>query len=330
MRQLFSKYQMPEAAKSVWQLINTFLPFFLLWYLMYLSLGTGYWLTLLLAIPEAGFMVRIFILQHDCGHGSFFRKKKANSITGLFCSLFTWTPYFYWKKGHGIHHANAGNLSHRGIGDVYTMTVREYLSLTRWGKLKYRMYRSPIFLFVIIPSVVFILWYRFPTSMDKALRRVESSVYWTDLALFILNGIIIYLIGFKDFLLIQLPIIILATSAGQWLFYVQHQYEDTYWEEKSNWDFSSAGLMGSSYYRLPKILQWFTGNIGFHHIHHLNPAIPNYRLEKCHTDNPVLQKASELTILSSLKTLKLRLWDEERQKLIGFNDLKRQTTAAAG
>jgi omega-6 fatty acid desaturase (delta-12 desaturase) len=233
-------------------------------------------------IPAAGLLVRIFIFQHDCGHGSFFRSKKANSITGVICSVFTWTPYFYWRRGHGIHHAFAGNLEHRGIGDVYTMTVEEYMKRSRWGRLKYRLYRNPIFLFVLIPVVVFVLWYRFPTSKDRAMKKAESSVYWTDLMLSIVLGTVIYFTGFTAFLLVQLPIIIISTMAGQWLFYVQHQYEETYWEHKSEWDFVQAALKGSSFYKLPKVLQWFTGNIGFHHIHHLDPAIPNYMLEKCH------------------------------------------------
>lgn len=319
---MFSKYHSGDNKKSYWQIVNTFIPFFLLWYLMYLSLDVSYWITLLLAILESGLLVRIFIIQHDCGHGSFFPSKKRNNIMGVICSLFTWTPYYYWRKGHGIHHAYAGNLEHRGIGDVYTMTVNEYLNRTAWGKLKYKLYRNPLFLFVLIPSVVFLLWYRFPTSSDKAMKKAESSVYWTDLALVILIGTMIYLVGFSSFLMIQLPLVIISTSLGQWLFYVQHQYEDTYWEKKDDWDFSAAALHGSSFYKLPRILQWFTGNIGFHHIHHLNPGVPNYQLETCHQENPVLQQVTVLTIKDSLRTINLRLWDEDKKKLISFRELK--------
>lgn len=322
-KDIFLKYQSDTHNLSYIQIINTFLPFVFMWYVMYLSLDISYLLTLVIAVPTAGLLVRIFIIQHDCGHGSFFKSKKANNRLGIFCSLFTWTPYFYWRKGHGIHHAFAGNLEHRGIGDVYTMTVNEYLNRSAWGRLKYRMYRNPIFLFVLIPSIVFLLWYRFPTSKDKSMRKVESSVYWTNLLLAVVIGSMIFLIGIKAYLMIQLPLVIISTSVGQWLFYVQHQYEDTYWETKQNWDFSRAALQGSSYYKLPLILQWFTGNIGFHHVHHLNPGIPNYQLENCHKENPELQKAYVLTIKESFKTISLRLWDEDQKKLIRFRDLKK-------
>ncbi|MGE5363165.1 MAG: fatty acid desaturase [Bacteroidota bacterium] len=291
---------------------------------MFHSVGYSYWLTLLLAIPESGFLIRIFIIQHDCGHGSFFKSKKANDVTGLLCSFFTWTPYYYWKKGHGIHHANAGNLEGRGIGDVYTLTVKEYQQRSRWGKIKYRLYRHPLFLFLFIPAIIFILWYRFPTSKNKALKKVESNVYWTDFVLVLLAGTMIWLVGLNTFLLIQLPIIFISTSAGNWLFYIQHQFEETYWADKENWNFSVAATQGSSYYKLPQVLQWFSGNIGFHHIHHLNPRIPNYLLEKCYRKIPALQKAPTLTIVKSLRSLLLHLWDEEQKKLISFRQLKQR------
>lgn len=321
-KEIFSKYQVNDQRKSYFQIFNSFVPFLLIWFLMYLSLDVSYLLTLLIAFPAAGLLVRIFIIQHDCGHGSFLSTKKANNRVGVACSLFTWTPYFYWRKGHGIHHAFAGNLEHRGIGDVYTMTVKEYMSKTPWGRTKYRLYRNPLFLFVIIPSVIFLLWYRFPTSSDKAMKKEEASVYWTDLALVILVGSMIYLVGLSAFLMIQLPLVIISTSLGQWLFYVQHQFEDTYWENKDEWNYASAALQGSSYYKLPAVLQWFTGNIGFHHIHHLNPSIPNYKLALCHKENPELRQVHVLTIKESLNTISLRLWDEDRKKLISFKELK--------
>lgn len=323
-KNLLADYQASQAGKSVWQLINSFVPFFIIWYLMFHSVGYSYWLTLLLAIPESGFLIRIFIIQHDCGHGSFFKSKKANDVTGLLCSFFTWTPYYYWKKGHGIHHANAGNLEGRGIGDVYTLTVKEYQQRSRWGKIKYRLYRHPLFLFLFIPAIIFILWYRFPTSKNKALKKVESNVYWTDFVLVLLAGTMIWLVGLNTFLLIQLPIIFISTSAGNWLFYIQHQFEETYWADKENWNFSDAATQGSSYYKLPQVLQWFSGNIGFHHIHHLNPRIPNYLLEKCYRKIPALQKAPTLTIVKSLRSLLLHLWDEEQKKLISFRQLKQR------
>ncbi|MGE5621098.1 MAG: fatty acid desaturase [archaeon] len=321
-KNILNNYQTPHAWKSIWQLCNTFIPFFLTWYLMYRSVEYSYWLTLLLSIPAAGFLVRVFIIQHDCGHGSFFGSKKGNDLTGIFCSVFTWTPYYYWRRGHGIHHANAGNLAGRGIGDVYTATVKEYMQKSPWGKLRYRLYRHPLFLFVFIPSIIFVLWYRFPTSKNKALKKEEPNIYWTNLALFLIIGGAIWAAGWETFLLVQLPIIFLATSAGNWLFYVQHQFEDTYWAEKSEWSYSEAAIQGSSFYKLPKVLQWFTGNIGFHHIHHLNPGIPNYLLEKCHNKNPMLQRAVVLNIRKSLKSISLHLWDEEQKKLISFRQLK--------
>ena len=320
-KSLTDKYKLPVAWKSIWQIINSFVPFVLSWYLMYRFIDVSYWLTLLLAFPTAGLMVRIFIIQHDCGHGSFFKSKKANDRTGLFCSLFTWAPYYYWRKGHGIHHAAAGDLSNRGIGDIYTMTVNEYISQSRWAKLKYRLYRNPFFLFLFIPSIVFAIWYRFPTSRNKALKKVVSSVYSTDIAIIILCGTIILLVGLKTFLIVHLPVLFISTSVGQWLFYIQHQFEETYWEDKYNWDYVSAALRGSSFYKLPAVLQWFTGNIGFHHIHHLNPGIPNYQLEKCHKENPVFQNTVQLT-LKNLKCMFLSLWDEKQKRLISFHELK--------
>jgi omega-6 fatty acid desaturase (delta-12 desaturase) len=328
-KSLAAKYQTPTAWKSSWQFANSLIPFLILWYLMVLSLEVGYWLTLLLSIPTAGFMVRLFIIQHDCGHGSFFKSRKANDWVGTVCSLFTWTPYRYWQKSHAIHHANAGNLEHRGIGDIYTMTVDEYLQQSRWGKLRYRVYRHPFFLFVIGASLLFIVLYRFPLASDKAMQKVRSSVYWTDLALVVVIGGLSWLIGWQAVLLVEAPIIIIAATAGAWLFYVQHQFEDAYWAGDDSWDYTLAALQGSSYYKLPKILQWFTGNIGFHHIHHLSPRIPNYQLQKCHDENPMFQNTVVLTLRSSLKTTFLSLWDEEQKKLISFNQLKHRRSELA-
>ncbi len=321
-KSLAAQYQTSSVWKSVWQIGNSLLPFLVIWYLMYLSLGVSYGLSLLLSLPAAGFLMRLFIIQHDCGHGSFFNSRKANDWVGMLCSLITWTPYRYWQKGHAIHHANNGNLEHRGIGDIYTMTVDEYLQLSSWGKFKYRLYRHPLILFVIGSTLLFVVFYRFPTSQTKALKKVRSSVYWTDLALLLIVGGLIWLIGFKAFLLVHGPIIIIASTVGTWLFYVQHQFEDAYWAGSDSWDYTLAALQGSSYYKLPKILQWFTGNIGFHHIHHLSPRIPNYHLQKCHDENPMFQETVVLTLRSSLKSIYLGLWDEEQKKLISFDQLK--------
>lgn len=322
-KEIIKNYQVPKIWKSTWQLCNSFLPFFLIWYLMIFSLNYSYWLTLILALPASGFSVRIFIIQHDCGHGSFFSSRRMNDWFGTFCSIFTLTPYHYWKKSHSIHHATAGKLEHRGIGDIYTLTVNEYLKKSRWAKLKYRLYRNPFILFVIIPSILFVFLYRFPISRSSSLKKVEPSVYLTTVAILMMSVSIILLIGIKAFLLVQIPISIITSSTGVWLFYMQHQFSDTYWDLDADWDYTRAALQGSSYFKLPGILQWFTGNIGFHHIHHLSPRIPNYMLPKCHNENPGFQKGSVITLGSSLKNSILTLWDEKQRKLISFNYLKK-------
>lgn len=323
-RNLVAAYQTPQAKKSLWQLFNTIVPYFILWYLMILSLDVGYWLVLLLSLPAAGLQIRIFIFQHDCGHGSFFKSRKANDWVGMACSLITWTPYFYWQKSHAIHHANASNLEQRGIGDIYTMTVKEYQEKPWWGKLQYRIYRNPFFLFGVVPTLLFGILYRLPSSQTKSMKRVRSSLYWTNLALALLVGGLIWLIGLKAYLMVFLPIFVISSSIGTWMFYVQHQFEDTYWDSGDSWDYSLAALQGSSYYKLPKVLQWFTGNIGFHHIHHLSPRIPNYLLEQCHEENPLFQETVVLTLGSSLKSVFLSLWDEEQKKLISFGQFKQR------
>lgn len=324
-RSLITKYHISPTWKSLWQFGNSFIPFITLWYVMYRSLEVSYALTVLLSFLAAGFLIRLFIIQHDCGHGSFFRSRKANDWMGIWCSLFSWTPYHYWKRSHTIHHAHAGNLEHRGIGDIYTMTVQEYLQLSRWKRFKYRLYRNPVVLFILAPTLLFTVVYRFPRAhSNKAMKRVQTSVYWTDLALAFLVGGMIWLVGWKAFLLVHGPILVIASSAGTWLFFVQHQFAETYWTDEESWDYTLAALQGSSYYKLPKILQWFTGNIGFHHIHHLSPRIPNYLLEQCHKENPLFQKTMVLTLRSSLKSLFLSLWDEEQKKLVGFHHLKQR------
>lgn len=328
-KRMIRPYQAPDTTRSVWQAINSFGLFFILSIAMYFSLQVGYWLTLLLAIPTAGMMVRIFIIQHDCGHGSFFKSRQANDRLGVICGIFTLTPYHQWRKSHAVHHATAGNLGKRDIHDVYTMTVHEYQQLSFWGRLRYRLYRNPITLFLIIPMTLFVILYRFPSPIAR--RREKLGVLYNDLALIAIVLVLSLLIGFRTFLLIYLPVIFIATTVGTWLFFVQHQFEDTYWANADEWDYASAALQGSSFYKLPKVLQWFTGNIGFHHIHHLSPRIPNYRLEQCFRDNPELQEVPTLTLSSSLKTMFLSLWDEDRKKLVSFREASRsqKMTSAA-
>ena len=316
-------FQKPEISKSVWQVVNSFGLLFILWILMYLSLDVSHWLTLALAVPTAGMLVRIFIIQHDCGHGSFFDSRKANDHLGVICGVFTLTPYLQWRKSHAIHHATAGNLAQRDIHDVYTMTVREYQEASLGHKLRYHFYRNPITLFLIVPMTLFVVLYRFPSPFMR--RKEKMGVLWNDLALLIIVAVISYFIGFRNFLLLYLPVVFIATGVGTWLFYVQHQFEETYWADGEEWDYTAAALEGSSYYRLPKILQWFTGNIGFHHIHHLSPRIPNYKLEACYRSNPELQDVTTLTLTASLKTAVLTLWDEDAKRLISFRDLRRRS-----
>jgi acyl-lipid omega-6 desaturase (Delta-12 desaturase) len=304
----------------VWQVCNSLVPYLVLWYLAYRSLEVGYWLTLLLIIPLGGFMTRMFIIFHDCCHGSFFKTARANDLMGLVLGVFVFTPYYEWKHDHAIHHATAGDLDRRGIGDVYTMTVEEYLAAPWYRKLAYRFLRNPLFLFTINAFLVFTVLHRF--WRPEAGKREKNSVIWTNIALATVAGWMMLEIGWQSFLLIQVPLMLLVSSAGVWLFYVQHNFEPTYWERHPDWEFFNAGMDGSSFYKLPKLFQWFTGNIGFHHIHHLSPKIPNYKLEECHNENPAFQ-IEPLTFRQSLSSLYFRLWDEKEKMLVGWNALKK-------
>ncbi len=317
-RQL-SAYQVPDRARAVWQVVNSFLPFIGLWILMVQSLKVGYWLTFLLAIPTAGFLIRIFIIQHDCGHGSFVKSKRVRDALGFVCGVMTFTPYGYWRLSHAIHHATSGNLAKRGIGDVKTLTVHEYQAASRWRRLKYRVYRNPLVLFGVGAFLNFVVFHRLPLS--QRLRKEWASVHWTNLALGAVALVLVLTIGLKTFLLVQSPIMAFAATSGVWLFYVQHQYEDVYWAPDDTWDYTLAALRGSSFYNLPAPLRWITGNIGYHHIHHLSPSIPNYRLRECHDFHPAFQEATELKLGSSFKTASLALYDEDRQQLISFRAL---------
>ena len=317
---IVSKYAYPETWRSLWQVFNSVIPFFIGWYLMYRSLEVGYWLALILAVPTGGFMMRCFIIFHDCCHGSFFKSIKTNDRLGLVIGVLVLTPYQQWKHSHAMHHATAGDLDRRGIGDVYTMTVEEYLAAPWYKKVGYRIMRSPIILFTVGSFLVFTVTHRF---FEKgAGKRERSSVIWTNIAIAAVVGWIMLEIGWAAFLLVEVPILLIACGAGVWLFYVQHNFDPTYWERHTEWEFFNAGMDGSSFYKLPKLLQWFTGNIGFHHIHHLSPRIPNYKLEQCHNENPELQIAP-LTIQHSLKSLFFRLWDEKEKMLVGWSALKK-------
>lgn len=314
------KYQTPSLGRSSWQIANTLVPYAALWALMYWSLGVSYWLTVPLVILSAGFMVRTFIIFHDCGHGSFFKSRRANDTWGYITGVLTFAPYYLWRWEHAVHHASSGDLDRRGTGDMWTMTVQEYLEASRWRRFAYRLARNPIIVFVVAPLVLFLIVHRFP--FNKSSRRERNSVHWTNLGLLVVGVGMSALFGVKAYLTLQIAVIAVASSAGVWLFYVQHQFEGVYWERGKNWDYATAALQGSSFYKLPKILQWFSGNIGFHHIHHLSPSIPNYLLEKAHQSEPLFQTVKPVTLLSSCKSFTFRLWDEQRRKLVGYSHLR--------
>ncbi len=319
--EILEPYARPSVGRSLFQVFNSAVPFAFLWFFMLVSLEYSYWITLLLAVPTVGFLVRLFIIQHDCGHRSFFQSQTANNTLGFMIGVLTLTPYAYWRKTHAIHHATSGNLDQRGFGDISTLTVKEYLALTRWGRFRYRLYRHPLVLFGLGPIYEFILRHRFPWTLPPSWKREWASVFWTNVAILAVVAMMWMTIGIQAFLAVQLPITLLAGTTGVWLFYIQHQFEDTYWEKDDAWGFHAAGLEGSSYYDLPGILHWFTGNIGVHHVHHLSSRIPNYRLQQCFRENPELQQVTRLTLWDSLKCARLKLWDEERKKLVGFRHL---------
>lgn len=318
---MVAQYQQPSAGRALWQIANTLIPCALLWYLMYHTLAVSGWLTVPLAIVAGALLVRVFIIFHDCGHGSFFKSRAANDVWGFLCGMLTFTPYHHWRWEHSLHHATSGDLDRRGTGDVWTMTVREYLESSRGKRLAYRLARNPVVLFVVAPLYLFVIRHRFPKA--GASRRERLSVYWMNLAILGMAAALVAIFGLRGYLLIQLTALMVGGMAGVWLFYVQHQFEGVYWERRDEWDYAAAALQGSSFYKLPRVLQWFSGNIGFHHIHHLCPRIPNYHLEKCHQANPLFQKAKPVTLLSSFRSLTFRLWDEQRRKLVGYHQVKR-------
>jgi omega-6 fatty acid desaturase (delta-12 desaturase) len=314
-------YEKPRMKHSVWQLINTLVPFFLLWYTAYLSLSVSYWLTLLLAIPTGGFLIRTFIIFHDCCHRSFFKSKTANAVVGTITGILTSCPYYQWRHTHSVHHATSGNLNKRGMGDVWTLTVDEYEALPLGRRLYYRVYRNPFVMFVIGPIFIFLIDYRFNRKAVGAKERINT--YITNLGMAAIAGLLCWTIGWQEFLMIQGPIFLISGMAGIWLFYVQHQFEETYFEKEEDWDFVKAALQGSSFYKLPRLLHWITGNIGFHHIHHLSPRVPNYYLQEVHRTNPVFRDVQTITLKTSLQSLRFRMWDEETKKFVGFKNLRR-------
>jgi len=314
-------YQEPSTWRAFVQIADTLGPLALLWYLMSLALSVSLWLAIPLAVIAGVLLVRVFIIFHDCGHGSFFRSRLANDVTGFVAGMLTFTPYYLWRWQHAQHHATAGHLDQRGTGDVWTMTVQEYLEASRWKRFAYRLARNPFVLFVIAPLYLFVIRQRIPSS--RASPRERHSVWWMNLAV---GGMVAALglwLGFVPYLVLQLVAIGVAGATGVWLFYVQHQFEDAYWDRAEDWDYTAAALEGSSFYELPRVLRWCSGNIGFHHIHHLSPRVPNYNLERCHRSARMFAEVEPLTLLRSLKSLRLHLWDEGLRRLVSFRHARR-------
>ena len=323
-----NKYKGADTGRSIFQLTTTLALFVLSLGVMFYSLHLSYWLTLLLAIPTAGLLARIFIFQHDCGHGSFFKTKKINDWVGRCLSVLTAVPYSYWRRSHNLHHATSGDLDRCGTGDIDTITVREYNALSPLKKFFYRMYRNPIALIIVATPIYIILLQRIPYRQTAYFRenykRLKLSSTWksivlTNISMLAFYSTLILLIGLTPVLSVMVPVLIVTSWLYGWAFFIQHQFEDTYWEKNENWDLQEAALMGSSYYALPKILQWFSGNIGLHHIHHLCSQIPNYKLQECMDAWPELKTINKLTIRDSLKCTNLKLWDEEKSKLVAIS-----------
>jgi omega-6 fatty acid desaturase (delta-12 desaturase) len=320
-----SKYEKAQPTKAIGQILNTFVPYMCLWAAMIwiaLSSRISHWYLCPLIVIAAGLVVRIFIIQHDCGHGSFLASHRANRLLGLICGVITFTPYDDWKHEHAAHHAGAQDLERRGIGDIKTMTTEEFKNAPLGSQIYYRLFRNPFFLFGVGPFVQFVIVQRF--AHGRSGPRERQSVLITNVALLAVITLACLTIGWKAYLMIQAPIIAIAASLGVWLFYVQHQYDDVYWEHHDNWDPISAALEGSSYYQLPKVLQWFSGNIGLHHLHHLRPRIPNYNLQECFDKVPELQDCRTLTLFNSLKCANLHLWDEQNRTMVSFRKYKMQ------
>lgn len=320
-KKIVAEHQQPRLGVACWQMVNSLGAYLGLWVLMAHTVSVSWWLTLPLTVLAAGLLVRVFIIFHDCGHGSFFKSRRANDIWGCVTGLLIFVPYHHWRWAHATHHATNADLDRRGIGDVWTMTVDEYLQSSRWRRSLYHLVRNPIVLFGIAPTIHFLISERF--ILPQAKPRERKSVWLTNLTIVALSALMIQMFG-PTWVVLQLLVIAMAGSAGIWLFYVQHQFEDVVWLRGDEWDFKEAALKGSSYYKLPKVLQWFTGNIGFHHIHHLSSRVPNYNLEKCHLSDPMFEEAHTLTFWQSLKSINCRLWDEKNMKLITFRQLRQQ------
>jgi len=320
---ILNHYREPSDVRGAVELAVTALPLAVLWMAIWAGLHYGhYWLSFLLILPAAGFLVRMFIIQHDCGHGSFFRHRRANDWVGRVIGVLTFTPYDYWRRTHALHHATSGNLERRGIGDIDTLTVAEYRARSFWGRLGYRLYRHPIVMFALGPAYLFIVEQRLPIDLLRGGWVPWASVMATNVAIFATVAALMWFVGIGTFLLVHLPVALIASSIGVWLFYVQHQFEDTHWDREAEWNMQEAALHGSSHYDLPPVLRWFTANIGMHHIHHLCSRIPFYRLPRVLRDYPELRDIGRLTLWQSFRCVHLVLWDETQRRLVSFRDAR--------
>jgi acyl-lipid omega-6 desaturase (Delta-12 desaturase) len=319
-RDALAPYAQPHLGRSLLGVATSLVPYLLLLVLMYLALDVSYLLVLALAVPAAGFQVRTFITFHDCAHGSFLPSKRANAWLGAVLGVVLYTPFQSWRHAHAVHHATAGDLDRRGTGDVHTLTVAEYRAASWRGRLAYRLFRNPFVMFGLGPTYAMVLQPRL--VLRSARPRSRRSVIATDIALAVLVGGLCWLVGWREFLLVQGPPILFAGAAGVWLFYVQHQFEDTYWQSGGEWSYADAALRGSSYLRLPRVLQFFSGNIGLHHVHHLSAKVPNYNLQRAHDQNPIFHEVPTLSLWDGLRAVRLKLWDERRRRLVTFAEAR--------
>ncbi|MCT4476080.1 fatty acid desaturase [Peribacillus sp. NPDC101481] len=320
LKKQIAPFEQSTTKQSIWQIINTLGPFIILWYLAYISLSVSYWLALIPAVFAAGFLTRIFIIFHDCTHHSFFKNRRANRIVGTIMGVLTLFPFDQWGHEHSVHHATSGNLDKRGTGDIWTLTVDEYLAAPFKLRFAYRFYRNPIVMFGLGPIYVFLLKNRF--NRKGARKKEKNNTYLTNALIVVLAALLCLAVGWQSFLLVQGSIFMISGSVGIWLFYVQHTFEDSYFEENEEWEYVLAAVEGSSFYKLPKLMQFLTGNIGYHHVHHLSPRVPNYKLEMAHNNTQPLENVPTITLATSLRSLRFRLWDEESKNFIGFKDIK--------
>jgi omega-6 fatty acid desaturase (delta-12 desaturase) len=330
---ILAGYREPSRFRSVFELSVTIVPFVLLWATACAAVAYGHWWGLVLTVPAAVFLLRLFVIQHDCGHGSFFPTRQENDRLGRALGVLTLTPYAYWRRTHAAHHATSGNLDQRGIGDVSTLTLGEYAALPWPRRLAYRVYRHPAFMFGLAPAFLFLLQYRVPVGLMRAGAQPWASTMGTNLAIAVAAAAAIWAVGPVPFLLVHVPITLMAATIGVWLFFVQHQFEDTFWARDPEWRFQHAALHGSSHYDLPPVLRWLTGHIGVHHVHHLSSRVPFYRLPAVLRDHPELRGLGRLTLLDSLRCVRLVLWDEEHRRLVSFRGARgrvRQTAAEPG